>query len=64
MPQEALGKDTNDIVEALRRINRDAIIFKVFPQRPKKHGIRPLVIESPGSSQKLIRNGFDDFVRC
>lgn len=62
-PQGTLGKDTNDILEALRWIHRDAIIFKVFPQRPKEHGIGLLVIESPGASQKLIRNGFDDFVR-
>lgn len=35
-PQGALGKDANDIVEALRRNHNDAVIFKVFPQRPKK----------------------------
>lgn len=45
-PQGALGKDAHDIVEALRRIQREAVIFKVFPQRPKKHGIGPSILES------------------
>lgn len=48
-PQGALGKDAHDIVEALRRIQREAVIFKVFPQRSKKHGIGPPILESPGA---------------
>lgn len=30
-PQGALGKDTHDIFEVLRKAHRDAVIFKVFP---------------------------------
>ena len=62
-PQGALGKDANDIVEALQRTHRDAVIFTVFSQRSKKHGIGPLAIESPGASQQFIRDGVDYFVR-
>ncbi|MFR4499623.1 MAG: hypothetical protein ACLT5D_21970, partial [Bacteroides fragilis] len=47
--QGTLGKDVHDIIEALRRIQRDAVIFKVFPQRPKKHGIGPPILESTGA---------------
>ena len=35
-PQVDLGKDTNDIIEALRQANGDAAYHKVLPQRPKK----------------------------
>ena len=62
-PQGALGKDTHDIVEALRRAHREAVILKVFPKRSKKHGIGPPILESPGASQQFIRNGVDYFVR-
>lgn len=58
-PQGALGKDAHDIVEALQRAHRDAIIFKVFPKRSKKHGIGPPILESPGASQQFIRDGVD-----
>ena len=61
--QETLGNDANDIVEALRRAHRDAVIFKVFPQRSKKHGIGLPILESPGASQQFIRDGVDYFVR-
>lgn len=56
-------KDANDIVETLQRAHSDAVIFKVFPQRPKTHGIGPPILESPGSSQQFIRDGVDYFVR-
>lgn len=61
--QGALGKDANDIVEALQRTHRDAAFFTVLPQCSEKHGIGPLVIESPEVSQQFIKNGFDYFVR-
>ena len=53
-PQGALGKDAHNKVEALRRIQRDAVILKVFPQRPKKHGIGSSILESPGAAQQFI----------
>lgn len=62
-PQGTLGKDAHDIIEALRRIQRETVIFKVFPQRSKKYGIGPLVIESPGATQQFISDGVDYFVR-
>lgn len=48
-PQGALGKDANDIVEALRRNHGETAYRKVLPQRPKKHDIGPPLLESPGA---------------
>ena len=62
-PQGALGEDTNDIVEALRRAHRDVVIIKVFPQRSKKHVIGPPILESPGAIHQFIRDGVYYFVR-
>ena len=61
--RETLGKDAIDIVEVLRRAHRDAVTFKVFPQRSKKHDIGPPILESTGANQQLVRDGVDYFVR-
>lgn len=44
------------------RMQRLAVIFKVFPQCSKKHAIELLVIKSLGASQQFIRDGIDYFV--
>lgn len=57
------ANNANDIVEALRRARRDAVVFKVLPQRPKKHDIGLPILESTGATQQFIRDGVDYFVR-